>query len=539
MNNLKQSVTINKINWKKINDSLATNRIHNNELQILSRVFDSVLEAHTDLSDTIFLRQYIFSVLVRLHTYLKELNLIQNPKALKDMYDYILSTMIMAMELSYNHSLDSGISYFITRIMNKLFDVESTNSALVILNEKYRLKQKYVLEPIIANTEDKLSLDKAKEFIDFICNTFSYVENSNRFVSISVFCSSLWLNRFDKLPYLVDDYIIPDFSSNPENVRILNSLLLSRREYILASFKENNGEMSNLGEYSYEEYIKAEPDELYKDIQEFEDRLRSEESECNRSVIGIDVEEPEVMEYDLGNIAEEGKLPEFMESEIKVYDQYLTDLNCAVNGTIARSDVSPEEVAGNVSDIQYPRIRQIFQLSMNEDIEMKDVLESLWTYDREIKISEKKSRKKKNSRVSALNKVLEKIDEVQESIKDKKAEISGLNNKYLEDFLSTSKIFNSEDQVYKFQKYFEDISKIMSENDKVLNKETVVKIIDGYNTSVSKKIRFKNIKENKDGVISLDCLFGDKKFSHFKIENGKFNLQSKEKTSDKKEGKIS
>jgi len=516
-----QSVSINKINWKKVNESLSQAGLSNNEVNTLNAIFGSIVEAHTELNELIFVRQYMFSVIIRLHNYLKECHMIQNTENLKDIYDYIISTLILSIEISTNISISSGISFLITRVMNKIFDIESTNSALILIDNRFPLKQKYTVEPIIANSADKISIDRAKEYIDFIFNLFSYCDASTRCVSVSVLCSSMWIKDFEGLPYFVDDSIVQDFSTNPQNIAVINSLLLARRQNILESFNgEDNG--LDLGNYSFKEFIKQEPDSLYKELKEFQDNLGMEDEEAEYDFLDDDEEDERshVIQNAIAEAAKNDLLPEPMENEIKIFDNYLTDLNYSINGPFPKSGVSSDVVKGIDKERLYPRIRGLFSEFKKDEVTIQGIIKEQIELDKDL--SGKKN--KTLSKEEIIRNVNDTLKEIEEKNKEKESVLKDTNyltdKEYLEKSFDSSKITKDFTNWADFTNYMNEMLGIYSKKGKV-DTSVLLGFINSYNKRHNTKFVFKNIKEN-NGEITLDHFKGKKVVDKCKYKDGSF-----------------
>ena len=525
-------ISVNKINWKKLNISLSKSEIKNSEVQLLSNMFNSIMESHTELADLIFIRQYLFSVLIRVHNYFKETNSLKSKDALQDIYDYMLTHMIIAIELSANYSLDTEISLFLTRVLSKIFDVDCINSAVIVVDSRYRLKQKYVIEPIISSNYEKISLDKAKEFSDFIFNMFSFCESSSNCVSISLLFSSMWIKDFTELPYFVDDSIMTGFSSLNENISTINRLLLTRRQYILSVFENEDYENTlDLSNYNISDFLSQEPDNLYDEIAKIE---QDKENSKNNYVqyANIDENYDDIDDEDILNIINENidnsliddALPYQCENEIKLYNNYVTDLNAIINGSLPKSNISDTEITGNVIET-YPRLRLLFKSGLEKDSNIKTIIESLNKYEKE-KYKHKR-RIKKAEKINNISNIL-----ANKNIKDIKNNEDNNNNSdflntfspdYFDSLFSDSKYITEEITFLDFKNYLNDILSTMAKLNNVnLNKDTVIKIINSYNSVKSNKINFNNVTEISPGKITFDRIKGKKILDKCIIENGKF-----------------
>lgn len=505
-----QSVDINKINWKKVNDSLAQSGLKTSEINILNSLFSSIIEAHTNLGDLIFMRQYMFSVFIRLHNYLKESNMIQNPENLRDIYDYVLSSILLAVEMSANYSFDAGVSFLITKIMNKIFNIENTNSALVVLDSRFSLKQKYVIEPIISNKSSKISLEKAKEYVNFIFNLFSYCDSATHCVSISVLCSSLWISNFKGMPYTVDDYIIPDFSTNPNNNSMFNSLLLARRDYILSFFNGEGGSI-DLGDYSFKEFIKAEPDELYDDLKKLQENLMLDEDDEELDEDEIDlIENREIADAMLSNFDDESPLTFAAENEIKMFDAQLTDLNCAVNGSLPKSNVSTSVMSGNTDESSvFPRLRKLLSYGSSENITIKEVIDSLNDYEKEL-CHKKRHNVRKEDIIKGINEALEEIKQEKQRNENLLNSIKTLPDEYYEKFLGEPTAGMKETMDWMdFVSYIQENIDILKKSDTRPDEKMLMQMISAYNKIHKSNIIFKNIRD-VSGVLTFDHTKGKK-----------------------------
>lgn len=517
-----QAFDISKTNWSKLSTIIENSRLNTTELNLIDGMFSSVFDNHTDLSSLLFLRKYLFSAIIRIHSFLKDSKKLDNMEDLKDIYDYLITTAILGIEIATEHGIDSGLTWFITRVMNKIFNFESTNSAYVVIDERFSLKQKYIVEPIIASESDRMSLDKAKEFIIFLFNLLSFCDSSNKFVSISIICSSTWIKGFKEIPYLVDDSIISDFSSNPAYVNIINSVLLSRREFM---FKIFNGEIKgNFGDFDREEFESNEPESLYDDIKKFV-------KESNISTIQIDQyseEDSNIVEDFLPDIVsveyeDGGVLPIPVQNELSVLNGYLTDLCVNINGSILQSNVDKDNIKGSLKPTLFPRLKLLYRSGRQEDSDITTVMEALYDYEKDKK---KKKRKVKNSKkIKNINETIQDLKQIDkdmtEDLEVYKEKIKDLKYSGVSDFTSKSKIFSSFSDVTKFSSYMNDILTTLEKQKIKLSTDMISKIINGYNATKENKILFKNIQKNKE-TITFDRMSGTSVVDHCVIENGKF-----------------
>lgn len=524
-----QRLDISKVNWSKMNSNLEISRLKSTELSIIDNLFNTIFDHHTNLNTLIFIRKYFLSVMIRTHSFFKDTNMLRSNKEIKDLYDYLLTSTILSTEISAGYGLDSGINWFITRIVTRMFDVDSVNTAYVVIDGSYPFRHKFIIEPIISSGE-KMTAEKAKDFINFLFNLFSYCEGANKYVSISVICSSLWLKGFKELPYLVDDTIVPDFSSGAEFVRVVNSILLSRHKFIVEGLSSNSKENNDFGDLTLEEFESNEPEEIYSSLKEVMAASGStEDSDLLEEEIEEDDEDEIVTELFPDLISEEyedgERLPSAIEREISLYNSYLTDLNTELNGIIVQSDLDLDEVKGKPADLAYKRLKTMYRIGRSEDSDVTDIMEGLRKLEREYRRSNKR-KKKTSKKIDQVSKTIQEIKEAHrqfiEEEKKTNKEIEAYKFEGFKNSIQQSEIFASFSELSSFSDYVNDVLSTISKTGSSISTDTIGKIISGYNATRENKIVFKNIQNTEDGKIHLDRFFGSKLTDKCTIENGVF-----------------
>ena len=511
-----KAVAINKVNWKKVNSSLFKSGLKNTEINVLDRLFTTVIDTHTELSALVFMRQYMISVLFRLHHYVKEFNMIQDSESLRDLYDYILSSMMLGIEIATNWSYADGLSYLITRIMNRIFDIDTTNSYRIVLDTNNPFEYKIIVEPVISKEANKISIEKAKEYIDFIFNLFSFCEASNKFVSFSVMISSMWVNGFRELPYMIDDSIIPDFSINPANQQAIASLMLNRRKFILGCFAGTE-EGLDLNSYSVDTFLREEPEELYDEMfklyHDYEDEPESEEEFLEES------EDEDILTAIIDAGMEGDRLPAQIEEELNMFSSCITDLNCVMHGSIPKSNIA------NRKKIlpEFPRVRALVDANMAEKFDLREIIKAVDKYEQTLKND--------GQEVEVLT-TEERIKITNDAIKryeDEKAEKKKILDEAKENEEICKKLIDSADinrdvaNWFDFQDFFNEVLSIKASKNSEMTVEEAISVVNGFNANKPKQFQIgaKHFQKGADGSICFDHVKGRKILDKCVIQNGR------------------
>ena len=504
-----KAVAINKVNWKKVNSSLFKSGLKNNEINVLDRLFTTVIDAHTELSSLVFMRQYMISVLFRLHHYLKEFNMIQDSESLKDLYDYILSSMMLAIQIATNYSYADGMSHLITRIMNKIFDIDSTNGYRIVLDLNNPHEYKIVVEPVISVENNKITLEKAKEYIDFIFNLFSFCESGNKFVSISVLISSMWVKGFRELPYLVDDSTISDFSINPVNSQAIASLLLSRRKFIIGCFAGTE-EGLDLDSYSVDTFLREEPESLYEELF----KLYGEDEESDEFDIDPDVleeiEDGDILTAIIDAGMEGDRLPAQIEEELNMFSSCITDLNCVLHGSIPKSNISKRKK----NLLEFPRVRKLIDANMAESVDLREIVKTIDKYEKELDGDGDVEPEvlTTEERIKITNDAIKKYAEEKEAKERIEEQLSVIDEAEVKRLIDSADIGGEIANWWDFQDFFNEVLSIKAGKKTEMTVDEAIKVVHGFNANKPKKMKIqaKNFQLSKDGTISFDHIKGKK-----------------------------
>ena len=508
-------MSLRNVNWRQMNVNLTKTQVTNTEISILNSLFDSVINTHTPIGEILFTRQYMFSVLYKLHYYLKETNMIQKIENLREIYDYVISTIIMVLELSTEAPFTAGINFFIIRIMSKIFGLANVNSGTVVLDPRYKFRLKYIVEPMEINKSNKISKFALKDYADFVFNTFSYCASSMQYVSISLLCSSFWINDFKEMPYLIDDQIIKNFSSDPDRIPLVNSVLLTRRDGILDAFDSGDTSFINLDGFSKDEYLVMEPDSLYTDLREFE----KSHVEVYDDIPLDDIdEEDEVLEdglldYVLTKEADDADLPPIFNDELNMYDSIVVDLNAAINGTSIKSAVTDDSVRGMKEEALFPRTRMLLNSTLTPEITLEEMIDSLYDYEKK----KKPKNERKSNTVRKINRSIAKEKEKKQKNSSGSIEMHSLD--HLEKDLQRSPFVKSQISWLDFKSFLEEVLEIFNKKATQIQIADIDKIIDGYNKSKDDKVTITDLTA-KNGMISFNHVVDDRIFDQCYINNG-------------------
>ena len=327
----------------------------------ISTLIYTAVSLNSPMDELIFLYKYMSSVATKYQAILEYCGFFTNREHVQKYVDMVASvsmaTIFEYSKIGYN--LPEAIRFFVNQFLKIIY--EKSEFSIIIskmLHGPGQVRLKVLIEPILSETERKLSDKDVESSARMMLLILSYFETFDRCISCSIIKSDTWSENSEHIPEIIDDNMFPGlFEQYPAVYKIV--------------FKKRHELLAKLGIAS------VDVSDNIKLPKEFEDVINE--------VIEEDPDGIEDLHKTLSNIYDEDEDDEEPEEDLPaadelMHDQFYTKLIEVLYSKITGSNF-PTTVSSNdivKSDVlDTPVYHDTYDIIMAEDFDLWSITKSI------------------------------------------------------------------------------------------------------------------------------------------------------------------
>jgi len=199
----------------------------------ISALIYTTVSLNSPMDELFFLCKYISSVATKYQAILEYCGHFINRKHVQKYVDTVaavtMATVFEYSKLGYN--LPETISFFINQFLKIVYEKCEFNIIVVrMLHGPSQVRFKILIEPILSETERKLSNKDVEFSTRMMLTLLSYLESPDKCISCSIIKSDLWSEKSEYIPEIIDDNIFPGLF---EQYPVLYKIIFKKRHELL------------------------------------------------------------------------------------------------------------------------------------------------------------------------------------------------------------------------------------------------------------------------------------------------------------------
>jgi len=199
----------------------------------ISALIYTTVSLNSPMDELFFLCKYISSVATKYQAILEYCGHFINRKHVQKYVDTVaavtMATVFEYSKLGYN--LPETISFFINQFLKIVYEKCEFNIIVVrMLHGPSQVRFKILIEPILSETERKLSNKDVEFSTRMMLMLLSYLESPDKCISCSIIKSDLWSEKSEYIPEIIDDNIFPGLF---EQYPVLYKIIFKKRHELL------------------------------------------------------------------------------------------------------------------------------------------------------------------------------------------------------------------------------------------------------------------------------------------------------------------